>query len=90
MNNRAAPIRRFPAPWTVEDAGTGSVFAVKDASGQKLGYFYGEEPGRRSSAKLLTKVGARRIATNVAKAAGVVAEVLKYQPMHHARLATAL
>jgi len=41
---------------------------VKDSGGQKLGYFYyEEEPGRRSSAKLLTKEGARRIAANVAK-----------------------
>jgi hypothetical protein len=31
-------------------------FIVKDSSGQKLGYFYyEEEPGRRSAAKLLTK-----------------------------------
>jgi hypothetical protein len=41
---------------------------VKDASGQKLGYFYyEEEPGRRSTAKLLSKDEARRIAANVAK-----------------------
>jgi hypothetical protein len=51
-----------------ENAGTGSAFVVKDGSGQKLGYFYyEEEPGRRSSAKLLTKDEARRIAANVAK-----------------------
>jgi hypothetical protein len=41
---------------------------VKDSGGQKLGYFYyEEEPGRRSTAKLLTKDEARRIAANVAK-----------------------
>jgi hypothetical protein len=40
---------------------------VKDG-GQKLPYvYYEEEPGRRSSAKLLTKDETRRIATNVAK-----------------------
>jgi hypothetical protein len=34
----------------------GAAFVVKDKSGQRLGYFYyEEEPGRRSSAKLLTK-----------------------------------
>jgi hypothetical protein len=43
-------------------------FIVKDANGQKLGYFYYEEEcGRRSAAKLLTKDEARRIAANVAK-----------------------
>jgi hypothetical protein len=41
---------------------------VKDKSGQKLGYFYyEEEAGRRSVAKMLTKDEARRIAANVAK-----------------------
>jgi len=53
--------RRFPPPWSVEDSG--AAFVVKDSAGQKLGYFYyEEEPGRRSVAKLLT-----RIAANVAK-----------------------
>ena len=41
---------------------------MKDSAGQKLGYFYyEEEPGRRSSAKLLTKDEARRIVANFAK-----------------------
>ena len=41
---------------------------MKDSNGQKLGYFYyEEEPGRRSEAKLLTRDEARRIAANVAK-----------------------
>jgi hypothetical protein len=41
---------------------------METASGQKLGYFYYEdEPGRRSAAKLLTKGEARRIAVNIAK-----------------------
>jgi hypothetical protein len=46
--------RRFPPPWSIED--TGAAFIVNDSTGQKLGYFcYEEEPGRRSTAKLLTK-----------------------------------
>jgi hypothetical protein len=58
--------RRFPAPWSIEDIG--AAFIVKDKSGQKLGYFYyEEEPGRRSVAKMLTKDEARRIAANFAK-----------------------
>ena len=59
---------RFPPPWSVEDTGTGSAFVVKDSSGQQLAYvYYEEEPGRRSTAKLLTKDEARRIAANMAK-----------------------
>jgi uncharacterized protein (DUF2164 family) len=58
--------RRFPPPWTVEELD--ACFIVKDSSGQKLGYFYyEEEQGRRSAAKLLTKDEARRIAANIAK-----------------------
>ncbi|MFY9840659.1 MAG: hypothetical protein WAK55_30175 [Xanthobacteraceae bacterium] len=41
---------------------------MKDSTGQKLAYVYFEdEPGRRSSAKLLTHDEARRIAANMAK-----------------------
>ncbi|MFY9838765.1 MAG: hypothetical protein WAK55_20270 [Xanthobacteraceae bacterium] len=42
-------------------------FVVKDSGGQKLGYFYyEEEPGRRSTAKMLTKDEAKDIAMNFA------------------------
>jgi hypothetical protein len=59
--------RRFPPPWSIEELNN-ACFVVSDAGGQKLGYFYfEEEPGRRSAAKLLTKDEARRLAVNFAK-----------------------
>jgi len=62
----AAMARHFPPPWSVEEQA--ACFVVRDANKQALGYFYfEEEPGRRSAAKLLTKDEARRIAANVAK-----------------------
>jgi hypothetical protein len=43
---------------------------VRDHSGQALAYVYFEdEPGRRSTAKLLSKDEARRITANIAKLA---------------------
>ena len=47
---------------------TPNCFIVRDANGQALSYFYYEnEPGRRSAAKLLSEDEARRIAANIAK-----------------------
>jgi hypothetical protein len=66
VGETAAQRRRFPPPWSVEDIG--AAFVVKDNAGQKLGHFYYEdEPGRRSPAKLLSKDEARRIAADFSK-----------------------
>ncbi len=60
-------MRRLAPPWTIEEHNNACVI-VKDATGQALAYFYfEEEPGRRSVAKLLTKDEARRMAANFAK-----------------------
>ena len=49
------PARRFPPPWTIDEHND-ACFIVRDATKQALGYFYFEdEPGRRSAAKLLTR-----------------------------------
>jgi hypothetical protein len=57
--------RRFPPPWSIEERP--ACFIVKDASGQALAYvYYEEEPGRRSTAKLMSYDEARRVATNIA------------------------
>jgi hypothetical protein len=56
---------RFPPPWSIDET---AGFIVRDRGGQALAYVYfEEEPGRRASAKLLTRDEARRIAVNVAK-----------------------
>jgi hypothetical protein len=58
--------RRFPPRWTVEE--TAPCFIVRDANGQALAFVYCEDdPGRRTTAKPLTRDEARRIAANVAK-----------------------
>ena len=61
----ALPPRRFPAPWTVEELD--ACFVVIDDAGQKLAYYYEEEPGRRAVTKLMTRDEARRIAVNLAR-----------------------
>ena len=48
------PSRRFPPPWSIEEGS--ACFIVCDGDKQALAYVYYEnEPGRRSSAKLLTR-----------------------------------
>ena len=59
--------RRFPPPWTVDERND-ACFIVKDATGQALGYFYFEdEPGRRSAAKLFSKDETQWMTVNFAK-----------------------
>ena len=68
-------MRRFPPPWTIEEAND-ACFIVGDSTGQALGYFYfEEEPGRRSAAKLLTKDEAQRLAVNFAKLPDLLAAI---------------
>ncbi len=46
--------RRFPPPWSIEESS--ACFIVRDHDTQALAYVYFEnEPGRRLSAKVLTR-----------------------------------
>jgi hypothetical protein len=58
--------RRFPPPWSIEECE--ACFIVRDGDKQAPAYVYYEnEPGRRSSAKLLTRDEAFLIAVSIAK-----------------------
>ena len=58
--------RRFPPPWSVEEAA--ACFVVKASNDRPLVFiYYGEGVGRRSLARLLTRDAARRIAAGIAK-----------------------
>ena len=53
-------------PWSMEESA--ACFIVRDHDKQALAYVYfGNEPSRRSSAKLLTRDEAFLIAVNIAK-----------------------
>jgi hypothetical protein len=66
MPDLTKPPRRFPPPWTAEE--TAPCYIVRDANGQAPAFVYCEdEPGRRTTAKLLTRDEARRIAAKFAK-----------------------
>ena len=65
LTRTSASARRFPPPWSVDE--TAPCF-TRDANKQALAFVYCEdEPGRRATAKLLTRDEARRIAVNIAK-----------------------
>ena len=65
------PARRFPPPWFIEDIG--GCFVVKASNNRPLVFiYYGEDVGRRSLTKLLTRDAARRIAAGIAKLPGLV------------------
>jgi hypothetical protein len=66
VHSRTIKPRRFLAPSSVEEQS--ACFVVSDKNWRALSYVYHEEePGRRSSGKLLTKDEARRITANFAK-----------------------
>ena len=59
-------MRRFPAPWTVEEIAGG--FKIVDANKQSIAYVYGHaDPRDAGIANSLSLDEARRIATNIAK-----------------------
>jgi hypothetical protein len=59
-------MRRFPAPWSVEQIAGG--YKVLDANGQPLAYVYERETKADADiAHVLTMDEARRIASNIAK-----------------------
>ena len=71
--------RRFPPPWSVEESS--ACFIVRDGDKQALAYVYFEnEPGRRLSAKLLTRDEAFLIAVNITKLPSVPRQILKDIP----------
>jgi hypothetical protein len=71
--------RRFPPPWSIDESE--ACFVVTDQAGQKLAYFYFEnEPGRRSVAKLLTRDETFLLAVNFAKLPMVPRQTLKDIP----------
>jgi hypothetical protein len=72
--------RRFRPPWSIDESA--ACFIVRDGDKQALAYVYFEsEPGRRSTAKLLTRDEAFLIAVNVAKLPSVPWQILKDIPM---------
>ena len=65
----AEPSRRFPPPWRADKTPHG--YVVRDANGQELAYVYTRATEVEArQAKVLTADEGRRIAANIARAAG--------------------
>ena len=74
-----SPPRRFPPPCSIEE--TDACFIIRDSIRQAIAYVYCEdESGRRSTANLLTRDEARRIAANIAKLPMVPSHITKEIP----------
>ena len=84
-----SPEKGRSIPRLIEEANN-ACFIVRDSTGQALGYFYFEdEPGRRSAAKLLTRDEARRHGGELRQAAGAAApKWLRLQTVAHLFSAT--
>ena len=55
MPESTKPPRHFPPPWSIKDYND-ACFIVRDANQQVLAFVYcKDEPGRRTTAKLLTR-----------------------------------
>jgi hypothetical protein len=80
------PARRFPPPWTFDEANH-ACFIVRDGNNFPVAYVYFEsEPGRRAAAKLMTKDEARKIANGIAKLPSCCDQAKNKSPLYAARL----
>ena len=76
MTTKTSP-RRFPAPWRAVDVAppAGSCFQVQDATGFVITrLYYDDERSRRDAANLFTRDEARRLAVNIARLPGLLAQ----------------
>ena len=76
--------RRFPPPWSVEETDACFIIRVGNRHVHRLWFGHEDDPGRRSTANLLTRDEARRIAANIAKLPMVPSHIMK--EIHRQRL----
>jgi hypothetical protein len=75
----AAPRRRFPPPWSIDEKP--GFFVVTDSAGQSLAHIiFEDEPQRQMSMKRLSRDEAFLIAVNIAKLPRVPRQILKDIP----------